>query len=89
MYADNAWAAGMPSRFRVTLIRSDNPAGKRSAHERYAHRTLSKLVVEDFDVAILPNADYWWTFTDTDTMAKAAGRSRASDYRVWHTLAGG
>jgi hypothetical protein len=71
VYTDNDYASRTPSRFRVTLIRSDAPAGKPSSHTRYAHRTLSALVVEDFGVAILPSGDYWWTFHNTDTLGKA------------------
>lgn len=69
---DTQWSAGVPSRFRVTLIRTDqsNPATL-SPHPRSARRTLSALVVEDFGVAILPTADYWWTFRDTETLGKA------------------
>jgi hypothetical protein len=32
---------------------------------------LSQLVLEDFEVAILPDADYWWNFTETDSLGKA------------------
>lgn len=71
VYTDTEYAARTPSRFRVTLIRSDAPGGKASHHPRYAQRTLSGLVVEDFGVAILPSADYWWTFHNTDTLGKA------------------
>ncbi len=71
VYTDNEYAARIPSRFRVTLIRSDAPGGKPSQHPRYAQRTLSALVVEDFGVAILPSGDYWWMFHNTDTLGKA------------------
>ncbi|MCB9453365.1 MAG: hypothetical protein H6672_18185 [Anaerolineaceae bacterium] len=59
-YLDTEFAAGNPSRFRVTLSRSDG-----------LRRTLSALVVEDFGVAILPSADHWWTFTYTEDLGKA------------------
>lgn len=66
-YAENA-----PSRFRVTLIRSDSPnAGQVSRHPGYARRTLSALVVEDFGVAILPSADHWWTYSDVTELGRA------------------
>lgn len=71
VYTDNAYAAGMPSRFRVTLIRSDRAGGKASPHEHYAKRTLSELVVGDFGVAILPSADHWWSFHDTTSLGNA------------------
>lgn len=65
-YAENA-----PSRFRVTLVRSNKPGGVPSDHPQYARRTLSELVVEDFGVPILPTADYWWQFRDVTEMGKA------------------
>lgn len=70
VYSDTEWASGQPSRFRVTLLRRDNPGGKLSQHPQAAQRTLSQLVVEDFGVAILPAADHWWSFHDTDTLGK-------------------
>jgi hypothetical protein len=71
-YIDSEWSSGAPSRFRVTLIRSDQPsAATPSKHSKYARRTLSALVVEDFGVAILPDADYWWMFASTEEMGKA------------------
>lgn len=70
-YTENAYASGAPSRFRVTLIRSDMPGAAPSKHPKYARRTLSALVVEDFGVAILPSADYWWQFRDVTEMGKA------------------
>lgn len=71
IYTDNAWSSGQASRFRVTLIRSMDPHGKPSADPRYVQRTLSALVVEDFGVAILPSADHWWQFHNTETLGKA------------------
>ena len=71
-YVDSEWASGMPSRFRVTLIRTDklSPAAP-STHSDYARRSLSALVVEDFGVAILPSADHWWTFRNTTELGDA------------------
>lgn len=71
IYADTDYAARMPSRFRVMLTRSDHPGGGPSDHPQYVQRTLSQLVVTDFGVAILPDADHWWTFHDTDSLGKA------------------
>ncbi len=69
-YTDSEWSSGMPSRFQVTLVRSDQsspyPPG-----EDYAIRKLSALVVEDFGVGILPSADHWWSFRNTDELGKA------------------
>ena len=66
-YAENA-----PSRFRVSLIRSDKAsAALPSDHAQFVRRTLSALVVEDFDVPILPSADYWWQFRDVTELGKA------------------
>lgn len=71
-YVENEWVARMPSRFRVMLIRSDQPAPyAASDHPQHAQRTLSALVVEDFGVGILPGADHWWTFANTDELGKA------------------
>ncbi|MCC6804415.1 MAG: hypothetical protein IT319_16145 [Anaerolineae bacterium] len=55
-----AYAEDMPSRFRVSLTRADG-----------ARRTLSALVVEDFDVPILPSADHWWQFRDVTELGRA------------------
>jgi hypothetical protein len=71
-YADNEWVSGMPSRFRVTLIRSDQPSPyTASDHPRTIRRDLSALVVDDFRVGILPSADHWWTFRGADELGKA------------------
>jgi hypothetical protein len=50
----------MPSRFRVTLSRSDG-----------LRRDLSTLVVDDFGVAILPTANYWWNYRDVQSLGNA------------------
>lgn len=68
VYNETEWTGRQPSRFRVTLIRSDGPVNKTSKHPQYVKRTLSQLVVDDFGVAILPSADHWWTFQDTDSL---------------------
>jgi hypothetical protein len=60
LYTDTEWSSGQPSRFRVTLARSD---GQR--------RDLSALVVQDFGVKILPSAAHWWTFRTVDDLGKA------------------
>lgn len=65
IYTANEYVAGMPSRFRVMLSRNQPPLS----------RTLSALVVDDFGVAILPSADYWWEFTDTTSLGKALGEA--------------
>jgi hypothetical protein len=71
-YIDSQWSSGVPSRFRVMLVRSDQTSATApSRHPRYARRTLSALVVDDFGVAILPSADHWWTFASTEQMGKA------------------
>lgn len=75
-YADTMWASRQPSRFRVTLTRSDQAAPSLpSQHPQFVQRDLSTLVVEDFGVAILPSSDYWWTFANTtelgNTLAEA------------------
>ncbi|MCY3574702.1 MAG: hypothetical protein OXG92_09520 [Chloroflexi bacterium] len=64
VYSDSAWSAGAPSRFRVQLSRS-------LAGDMLAARSLSQLVVSDFGVMILPAADHWWAYSDTDSLGKA------------------
>lgn len=71
VYNDSLWSAAAPSRFRVQLTRADNSSGRASRHPDYASRRLSQLVVEDFGVKILPAADYWWTYHDTDSLGRA------------------
>ena len=61
---DTAWSMGAPSRFRVELIHSRDGRTLKS-------RSLSKLVVDDFGVKILPSADHWWAYSDTDSLGKA------------------
>jgi hypothetical protein len=71
-YADTEWSSGVPSRFRVTLTRSDQPDPTRvSDHPQHARKTLSELVVADFKVPILPSSDHWWTFASTDQLGHA------------------
>ena len=71
-FADNEWASGVPSRFRVSLVRSDSSdAAHASAHPAYARKTLSELVVTDFKVPILPSADHWWAFRSTEELGRA------------------
>ncbi|TVR23163.1 MAG: hypothetical protein EA396_04205 [Anaerolineaceae bacterium] len=65
-YVDTEWSARQPSRFKVTLRRSATPES-RGGYQR----DLSALVVEDFGVAILPSADHWWTYQNTETLGKA------------------
>ena len=64
VYSDSMWSSGAPSRFRVQLTRS-------SAQDGALVRSLSRLVVEDFGVNILPAADHWWSYSDTDSLGKA------------------
>lgn len=75
-YIDTAWASRNPSRFRVTLTRTDQPApGLPSNRPEFIQRDLGTLVTQDFAVAILPEADYWWTFSNTDELGKALAES--------------
>jgi hypothetical protein len=71
VYSDTMWSAGTPSRFKVQLTRSCDPHGLASDKPGCATRGLSQLVVEDFAVVILPAADHWWTFRDTDSLGTA------------------
>jgi hypothetical protein len=71
-YTDTMWSSRQPSRFRVTLTRTDQPTPTTpSDHPQYVQRDLSALVVKDFGVAILPSADHWWTFADTTELGNA------------------
>jgi hypothetical protein len=76
IYQNLAYAEPNPSRFRVTLVRSDllDPTPV-SRHPRFDRRTLSVLVVQDFGVDILPAADYWWTYRDVTELGKALAES--------------
>jgi hypothetical protein len=75
-YVDTEWSSGAPSRFRVTLIRTDqaNPAA-RTAHPGAARRDLSALVVEDFGVPILSSGGHWWTYRDVTELGRALGEA--------------
>ena len=64
VYSDNAWSGDSPSRFRVVLSRTQRG-------QLLVQRSLSQLVVADFGVAILPAADHWWSYRDTDSLGKA------------------
>jgi hypothetical protein len=71
-YVDSEWSSGEPSRFRVTVTRTDQPnPTMTSDHDQYIRRDLSALVVEDFGVAILPSANHWWTFRNTQELGNA------------------
>ena len=77
VYSDTMWSAGAPSRFTVHLTRSPDRAGRASKAAGYISRSLSRLVVADFGVGILPAADHWWTYRDAGTLGQAlaeAGR---------------
>ncbi|MEO0563561.1 MAG: hypothetical protein AAF125_15745 [Chloroflexota bacterium] len=66
------WSGNVTSRFRVSVVRSDkSDAQSHSTHPQYARKTLSELVVIDFGVNILPSADHWWMFDNTDALGKA------------------
>lgn len=64
MYTDSEWSSGMPSRFKVTLSRSDG-----------LRRDLSALVVDDFGVNILPSVSHWWTYKDMQQLGYALGEA--------------
>jgi len=71
-YTDTEWSAGMPSRFRVTLTRTDQAEPlTASEHTAFIQRTLSALVVDDFGVNILPSAKHWWSFRSVEDLGKA------------------
>ena len=75
-YAQTEFAPPQPSRFRVTLTRTDQlspvlPSG----HPRFARRDLAALVVEDFGVAVLPSANYWWAWKEVAELGRALAES--------------
>jgi hypothetical protein len=76
MYQHLAYAEPAPSRFRVSVVRTDlsNP-NLTSRHPQFDRHTLSMLVVEVFGVAILPSADYWWTYHNTTELGKGLAES--------------
>ena len=84
VYSDSMWSSGAASRFRVQLTRSANRSGKASVHAGYATRSLSQLVVGDFGVGILPSTDYWWSYRDTDSLAR--GLAEAGHLTVGYGL---
>ncbi|MEM6282401.1 MAG: hypothetical protein AAF787_09440 [Chloroflexota bacterium] len=66
------WSGNIKSRFRVSLVRTDQPnAQARSQHPDFARKTLSELVVNDFGVPILPSPNHWWHFNNTDELGRA------------------
>lgn len=71
VYSDTMWSDRAQSRFKVQLTRARNLHGLVDNSAGQATRGLSQLVVEDFGVAILPTADHWWTFHDTESLGAA------------------
>ncbi|MCY3915292.1 MAG: hypothetical protein OXG49_04695 [Chloroflexi bacterium] len=71
VYSDTMWSDRAQSRFNVQLRRSRNRHGLVDSSAGQAARGLSQLVVEDFGVAILPSADHWWAFHDTESLGAA------------------
>jgi hypothetical protein len=72
LYQHLAYAEPNPSRFRVSLVRTDVPNPNAvSRHDAYIRKTLSELVVKDFGVAILPSADHWWQYRTTQELGHA------------------
>ena len=71
-YTPTEFAPPSPSRFQVTLVRTDQLAPTLpSAHSRFARRSLAALVVDDFGVRIVPSADHWWTYRDSAELGNA------------------
>lgn len=69
IYSDTMWATGGASRFQVRLTRTGNRFGLASGDDSIVTRNLGELVVADFGVNILPSADHWWSYTNTDSLA--------------------
>ena len=71
-YVPTDFAPPQPSRFRVTLTRTDQPAtALPSVHPRFARRDLAALVVQDFGVAVLPSEIHWWAYRDVAELGRA------------------
>ena len=67
---------GSPSRFTVTISRSDQPHPRVGSNDpRALLRGLPALVVQDFGVPILPSSNHWWTFRDTTELGRALGEA--------------
>jgi hypothetical protein len=75
VYSENEHVDRLPSRFRVQLTRTYAKHIRPIQDVRYASRSLAQLVVEDFGVNILPSADHWWEFRDTDSLGKTLAES--------------
>ena len=71
VYSDTEWSAGVASRFNVQLTRTADHESRRRGGLEVDRRALSALVVGDFGVDILPSIDYWWSYRDTDSLARA------------------
>lgn len=66
------WSGNVASRFRVSLVRTDHDNARQpSHHPAHVRKTLSELVVNDFGVNILPSANHWWMFSNTDELGRA------------------
>lgn len=71
VYSETMWSGSAPSRFKVQLTRSRDRHAPANDADGTVTRGLSQLVVEDFGVAILPAADHWWAFHDTESLGAA------------------
>ena len=49
-----------------------------SGHPRFARRDLAALVVEDFGVAVLPSANYWWAWKEVAELGRDPTLQRIS-----------
>lgn len=67
VYNDNAYTGRQPSRFRVNLLRRADT----QETAPLVKKTLSRLVVEDFGVSVLPSPDFWWQFHDQKSLGAA------------------
>lgn len=62
-------------RFRITLARTGQPGRTPIPGQQPIKRTLSVLVVEDFQVGILPEPEYWWSYENVTEMGTALAES--------------
>lgn len=71
IYSDTAWSGGQDSRFKVQIGRSVKRGASVHDSDPFAPRSLSRLILRDFGVRILPSEDHWWRYRDTDSLARA------------------
>jgi hypothetical protein len=62
-------------RFKITLARTALPGQTLPQGQQPLRRSLSVLVVSDFGVQVLPEADYWWSYGSVTELGAALAES--------------